>query len=106
MNPEETALVCDEICGLSQQMSDAAVEGDLDRLLPLLTRRGALLARAPRGEQGLRQIAELDKETERRLLHLRQQLLTELGQIQRGMHALEGYRADSEGSTSFLDRIS
>lgn len=106
MNPEETALVYDEINKLSQQMNDAAAEGDLDRLLPLLTRRGALLALAPRGEQRLRQIAELDKETERRLLHLRQQLVDELAQIQRGMAAMDGYRADPERSASFLDRIS
>lgn len=87
-------------------MSDAAAEGDLDRLLPLLTRRGALLARAPRGEHGLRQIAELDKQTERRLFHFRQQLVDELGQIQRGRVALEGYRADPERSASFFDRVS
>lgn len=106
VNPEETALLCDEICRLSRQMSDAAAEGNLDRLLPLLTRRGALLARAPRGEQGLRQIAEMDKQTERRLFHLRQQLVDELGQIQRGRVALEGYRADPERSASFFDRFS
>lgn len=105
MNPEETALVCDEIWGLSRQVSDAAAKGDLDRLLPLLTRRGALLARAPRGEQELRQIAELDKQTERRLLQVRQQLVDELDQIQRGRVALEGYRVDSDGSALFLDRI-
>lgn len=106
MNPKEAALVCDEIWGLSRQMSDAAAEGDLDRLLPLLTRREALLARARRGEPELRKIAELDKQTERRLLQARQQLVDELDQIQRGRVALEGYRADSDGSALFLDRIS
>lgn len=87
-------------------MSDAAAEGDLDRLLPLLERRGALLARLPRGQEQLGRIAELDKEIESRLRALRQQLLAELGQIQHGMRALEGYHTDTQADAQALDRLS
>lgn len=105
MDPQETALVHEEIYRLSRAQREAASDGDLDRVLQLLSRRGELLARVPRGEPRLRQIAELDRETERRLLHVRQQLVDELGQIQRGRVALEGYRADADGGALFLDRI-
>lgn len=105
MDPQETALVHEEIYRLSREQREAAGDGDLDRVLELLSRRGELLARVPRGEPGLRQIAELDRETEERLLHVRQQLVAELGLIRQGRAAIDGYRADSDGGTLFLDRI-
>jgi hypothetical protein len=104
--PEGTTRLHDEIYRLTLEQGDAVGDADLDRLLLLLSRRGALIARLPRAEERPRQIAEMDRVTEARLLCWQERVVAELGMLQRGEIALNGYRADMEVRSSFLDETS
>lgn len=110
MDAEETARLYDEIMRLTLEQRDAIGGGDLERLLALLARRGALMASLPTEpdtawEQARqRQIAELDGAHEAYLLAWRERVVGELDQLQRGQAGLGGYRTHTPVETGFIDR--
>ena len=107
---EETARLYDEILRISLEQREAIMGGELERLLSLLARRGALMASLPTKPDGAweqarrRQIAELDRESEAFLRAWHEQALAELGLLHRGQTGLGGYRAHATVETSFIDR--
>lgn len=102
----------DEILRLTLQQREAIKGGDLERLLSLLARRERMLASLPAEtdgawEQTRRQaIAELDRASEASLLTWREQVIVELGVLQRGKSGLGGYRAGESADAAFIDQAS
>ena len=112
MDVEETARLYDEILRLTLEQREAIGSGDMERLLSLLVRRGTLMASLP-AEQGgewqqtrRRAISELDKAHEVSLHTWREQVVAELGLLQRGQTGLRGYRAHPPVDTAFIDGTS
>ncbi len=103
---EKTMRLYDEILELTLEQREAIERGDLQRLFTLLTRRETLLASLPaeRGRER-QQIAELDKANEALLFTWREQVVAELGRLQRGRTGLGGYRACALVEDAFIDRI-
>lgn len=102
----------DEILRLTLQQCEAIRDGDLERLLTLLARRGTLVESLPVDQDGDREqtrrqaIAELDRTSEVSLHAWREQVIAELGMLQRGKSGLGGYRAGGSADAAFIDRAS
>lgn len=96
----------DEIYTLTLTLGDAVRNCDLDQLGLVLSRRGTLIARLPRAEGRLRQIAELDRVTEAMLRRWMERVMEELAGVRRGAIALKGYHAQTDGAAFGLDEVS
>ena len=102
----------DEILRLTLQQREAIECGDLERLLSLLARRERMLASLPAGTDGVweqtrrQAIAELDMASEASLLTWREQVIVELGLLQRGQTGLGGYRVGESADAAFIDQAS
>lgn len=112
VDAEETVRLYDEILRLTLEQREAIGSGDMERLLSLLARRGTLMASLPAEQVGewqqtrRQQIAELDRASGAFLHAWREQVVAELGLLQRGQTGLRGYRAHPPVDTAFIDGTS
>ena len=89
----------ERILEIAQSQAKAAASGDLNTAVQLLEKRGQLIASAPAAstsdEPTIRAILELDRDIatafRRQMIAIRDEALG----LQRGQHALSGYRTPS-----------